>query len=203
MCKLFVAGFGILWRGAPCCSLYLLGFPEHFCFLGCIADVSALAVMRFTRSLTTIRRLDGDPGNARVAWQMTLEEWRALEAMEREAACGSMGATMVLRSITWLEQPLARLYHHLVERESQLGMDPVESRQVAEALNFHFGDEKGPEDMHCHVRDLARAKRSKTASLRTIHGACLNSGVLEGRRQRSVNVDLQTIANKAGLVCHF
>ena len=90
-------------------------------------------------------------------------------------------AQVVLDDIIFFEQEGTRLL--LATAEDDRARNTCENTiYVAQGLVHRFGDEKPPEDMHQHVRDLARARRDRgNLSLQCVYNCMLESGVLEGR----------------------
>ena len=54
-------------------------------------------------------------------------------------------------------------------------------QEISAKVNERFLDEKVPEDLHQHIRDISRGQRSKKARLKRIYDCAIRSGVLEDR----------------------
>lgn len=61
-------------------------------------------------------------------------------------------------------------------------------------MHTHFGDEKGAEDLHGHVRDLSRRMRGKNLPLSLVYSSLQSSGVLEARGVDTVGTSVQDVA---------
>ena len=123
-------------------------------------------------------------------------EWCVVLDWEVLAEGGDRAAQRVLSDIAFRKMPLYRLFYDMcldsVNDDSRL----ADVRWISLALNHHLLDEKLPEDLHGHGRDLGRRGRSKVSSLRALQQACMNSGTLEARvgTDHCPQVDVQSVA---------
>lgn len=120
-----------------------------------------------------------------IGWcKIFADEFDTVLRWEAAIANGSMSHAKVLSLLTWRLEPLARVFFNLCDRcarnPSFLHIEEV--RNFALAIHDHFFDEKAPEDMHQHIRDVSRNLRSKRARMMAIHESVIRSGVLEGRK---------------------
>ena len=68
---------------------------------------------------------------------------------------------------------------------------------IAKAFNVRLPDEKAPEDVHQHIRDLTRARRHKHVKMSTIYDKQTHCGVLEARGVHCPQVPLEAVAQQA------
>ena len=90
-----------------------------------------------------------------------------------------------------------QVFFFTLEREATLDVIGPQTLRFARALNQRLPDEKGPEDVHQHVRDVTRGRRHKHVKMATVYDAQIRSGVLEARKVPSPQVPPQLISKEA------
>ena len=141
--------------------------------------------------------LRDDSTERRVARNRLRADFYDLLAREREVAEGlDLECKLVSDDITWCEQDIVRLFFNVVDSEHHLD-DAPQSTHLARAMRVRFCDEKGPEDVHQHCRDVQRQRRHKNIGMAEVMNAQLNSGVLEARGVTCVEVDRWDLAKRA------
>ena len=142
--------------------------------------------------------LDEDPA---CAGQARVERRRDLAVLlegEKKARLGDPVMVRILACITWKRHAIVRLFLECVEREADGPItNESDSNCIAEAMVTRCSDEKGPEDVHQHIRDLTRARRHKHVTMAAIMDQQTRSGVLEARGISGPVVTHEAIAAKA------
>ena len=87
-----------------------------------------------------------------------------------------------------------RLLFLVVEEEAGRGGPMPWTNHLREGFHIRLADEKAPEDLHGHGRDLSRSKRNKRVSLAALYASAQMSGVIEGRKHPGVSLRPQDIA---------
>ena len=119
-----------------------------------------------------------------------------LEAERAANFDGDMTKQRAVRDIVWKDNQCVRLFLHCCA--SDLAHNTTsDSLRVARAMHERLGDEKGPEDMHQHIRDVQRQRRHKFVCGRTIFAACLTSNILEERKLPRASVPVSSLCQQA------
>ena len=127
---------------------------------------------------SSVAMLSTNADFARSARLSALDDLRILLDCEKAALSDDVAEAAILSDIHWRQMPVVRLLLYTIRRESHLDALGPESKHLLEAIHTHLYDEKGPEDVHQHIRDRQRIRRHKHVSLSTIEDAQIQSGVL-------------------------
>lgn len=139
----------------------------------------------FSYPQIVVRLLSPKLEDALVARASILSDWAVLRAAEADAALGG-GSSAVLKDIFWKDQTLVRLLFYTIQLEAVTHPECIgpQSGHLARAISMKLPDEKGPEDIHQHIRDCQRTRRHKHIKMATVYDAQIKSGVLEGPGDR-------------------
>ena len=121
-------------------------------------------------------------------------EWSGHLRWEQLAADGDVRVARVLGDITLTEQVLCRAFYECCMLSSYDPWYKEIAEYIADAISGGFHDEKLPEDLHNHGRDLARLGKASQAIVKNLHCACLTSGVLELRQTGAIAVSNADVA---------
>ena len=139
------------------------------------------------------------PGRAVANRTVHAQDYARLLDAEQKAACGDADLAAVVQDVVWRSWALPRLMFEVCRKEqvTHPHSNGPESRHLLRALFRKLGDEKGAEDLHQHIRDLSRCRRSKVVGLVSAFSAILRSGVVEARTETTSAMPLAAVAAKA------
>ena len=78
--------------------------------------------------------------------------------------------------------------------EEQYSEEAPRTTHLCVAANVRHTDDKGPEDIHQHIRDATRSRRHKHIPMSGVFECQRMSGVLEARGVNATRVDPDTVA---------
>ena len=167
--------------------------------------IVALCSERLTRVLPSLLQyphvsillLDPDENAAREAKLRCVGDLHALLDAERDALAGDIDEEKVLQDIFWRNYAIVRLLLFSIRREAHVDGIGPETRHIVRALCVKLPDEKAPEDIHQHVRDLQRTRRHKHVTLSAVFDAQIRSMVLEDRDLHCPKVSPLSIATQS------
>ena len=123
--------------------------------------------------------LDEEDKCAKIANRLR-NEWQVLLRAEKAAAHDPQIA-LVVKAVLWRLQPLIRLVFMVLD-DVKWDLMSARVRKLLEVIFEVLPDSKIVEDTHQHLRDLQRAGRHNLVSNQAIMNACIESGVIEGRK---------------------
>ena len=173
--------------------------PQLFAF------VLHVLAERMTRELPSLLQwpnplvllLDPDEEAALEARTRILRSHDILLAAEAKRLANDSEASSVLSDIHWRSFPLPRLCFLVVASESHLPHIGPQTLYLSRAICSKMPDEKGPEDVHQHIRDTQRGRRHKHIALSTVYDAQIRSSVLEDRKLQCPQITPLQIAQES------
>ena len=150
----------------------------------------------------TVLCLHEDVATSRSGYARLLCDIAALRAAETAAANGDGEAAVLLQDLPWRQQTPVRLLFLVADDEHARGVPMVWTQWMLVAFHTRLGDEKCPEDLHGHGRDLGRNKRNKRVTLAALYHSAINSGVIEARKHPTVSMRPEDIAARSWRTFH-
>ena len=170
-----------------------------------VNDVTSFALsLLHERVVTVLPELEGYPFSSvaalapdehvrTAARQEMLKHQQVLLQVEKLAYFHNV-LDEIYRGVVWRNYSICRLLLHTNELE-EAHPHGASTDYILEAIHRALPDDKAPEDMHQHLRDMSRTQRHTNVQPTRLMRAALASGVVQSRKLQDVNIDFEKVAD--------